>query len=216
MYRLSRAMIDSLLRKPESGMGYQLVAARMGDYELVNGVVLGGRLLLLEGDQEADRRLLATKSLPELAVSAPIQPRELRSLLLREPASRAVREAKSSGAAESPVEESDSGERFFRFSAFKDDVRIAADRGLVPGSYATTEADGRQVATGAEAVERYALPNDDPASFRFTIDPDARTAIRRGIAQPAFGRRGGGAEVIFPEGTQAGSVTLPPTELPDS
>jgi len=41
----------------------------------------------------------------------------------------------------------------------------------LPGSYATTEADAKNVKTGKEAVARYALPNPDPASYVYTIKP---------------------------------------------
>lgn len=75
-------------------------------------------------------------------------------------------------------------EKFYRCSAFKNDRRVTPDNGLLPDSYATTEADGDLVKTGTEAVERYALPNDDPASYRFTINPLKDTAIRRVSSSP--------------------------------
>ena len=64
-------------------------------------------------------------------------------------------------------------------------------------SYATTEADARNVGTGREAVARYALPDPAPASFVFTILPDGGTVIQRGTVQPAFGQPGGGVEVLL-------------------
>ncbi len=106
-------------------------------------------------------------------------------------------------------------ERFYRFSAFRNDRRITATNGLLPGSYGTTEADGDQVKTGAEAVERYALPSADPASYRFVIKPLKDTAIKKGIVQPANNHEGGGVEVIFSEGTTKDTVTQPPAKLPD-
>ena len=106
-------------------------------------------------------------------------------------------------------------EKFYRFSAFKNDRRVTPDNGLLPDSYATTEADGDLVKTGTEAVERYALPNDAPASYRFTINPLKDTAIKKGIVQPANNHQGGGVEVIFTEGTTKDTVTQPPAKLPD-
>lgn len=108
------------------------------------------------------------------------------------------------------------GEKFYRFSAFRNDHRVTATNGLLPGSYATTEADGSLVTTGAEAVERYALPNDDPASYRFTIKPLKDTTIKKGIVEPANNHHGGGVEVIFTEGTTKDTVTQPPAKLPDT
>ena len=104
---------------------------------------------------------------------------------------------------------------FCRFSAFENDRRITPDRGLFPGTYATTKEDGDKVKTGKEAVERYALQNPDPASYRFTIKPKKDTKLKGGIVQPANGHQGGGVEVIFTEGTQKNTVTVPPTKLPD-
>lgn len=60
-----------------------------------------------------------------------------------------------------------------------------------------------------------ALPNDDPASHRFLITPVPATIVQSGIVQPSFGKPGGGVEVIFTNGSQRGTVTLPPHKLPD-
>jgi hypothetical protein len=59
--------------------------------------------------------------------------------------------------------------------------------------------------TGMDAVRRYALPNPDPAVHRFFLKPLAAIPVRRGTVQPAYGRPGGGAEVIFEEGAPAGT-----------
>ena len=113
------------------------------------------------------------------------------------------------GAADAPREEkTKAGDAFRRFSAFRKDRRIKTDGSVYPGTYATTAEDGDKVKTGFEAVERYALPNPMPASYRFAIQPHKDTLIKKGIAQPANGHRGGGAEVIFVEGTQPKTVTV--------
>ena len=103
---------------------------------------------------------------------------------------------------------------FKRFSAYQNDRRDRPDKSLSPGSYATTEADARNVRTGAEAVARYALPDPKPASYVVTVRPNAATSIQTGTVAPAFGQPGGGVEVIFPAGTQPATVTGP-TKLPD-
>ena len=107
------------------------------------------------------------------------------------------------------------GDVFYRFSAFENDRRVTPEKRLLPGTYATTKEDGDKVKTGKEAVERYALPNPGPASYRFTIKPKKDTKLKGGIVQPANGHHGGGVEVIFTEGTQKDTVTVPPTELHD-
>lgn len=122
----------------------------------------------------------------------------------------------ASGASDAPVEKTAQDETFYRFSAFANDNRVQADNSLSAGSYAAPEADGNLVKTGAEAVERYALPNPDPASYRFKVSPLKDTKVQRGIVQPANGHNGGGAEVIFTDGTTKGTVAQPPTKLPDN
>ncbi len=96
-----------------------------------------------------------------------------------------------------------------RFTAYRNDRRITTDKGLLPGTYATTEADSRNVRTGTEAVERYALPDPKPAIYRFRIDPREDTVNREGTVQPAFGHEGGGVEVIFDNGTDKNTVSGP-------
>jgi hypothetical protein len=95
------------------------------------------------------------------------------------------------------------------------DRRVTADKGLLPGTYATTEADGKNIKTGKDAVARYALPNSDPASYVYTIWPKKETEIQRGTVEPTNGQPGGGVEVIFTNGTTAATVTLPPDKIPD-
>jgi hypothetical protein len=127
-----------------------------------------------------------------------------------------MRKAKATGgASDADAEKTKDGERFYRFSAFANDRRVTPTNGLLPDSYATTEADGNLVKTGSDAVERYALPNDDPASYRFSIKPLKDTEIKKGIVQPANNHKGGGVEVIFTQGTTKETVTQPPAKLPD-
>jgi hypothetical protein len=117
-------------------------------------------------------------------------------------------------AADAPPELTEDDEVFKRFSAYRNDRRVTPDGGLLPGTYATTEKDAENIHTGREAVGRYALPNPQPASFVFTILPDGGTVVHCGIVQPAFGQPGEGVEVLFAQGTEAGTVTGP-TKIPD-
>jgi hypothetical protein len=86
---------------------------------------------------------------------------------------------------------------------------------LLPGTYATTEDDAKNVKPGKEAVARYALPNPDRASYVFTIRLKKDTDVQRGIVEPANYQPGGGVEIIFTNGATAGTVTLPPDKIPD-
>ena len=122
--------------------------------------------------------------------------------------------AKSAAAEDAPVTLTIAGEIFKRFSAFANDRRITAGKGLTAGTFATTKEDAdAYVKTGTDAVARYALPNPTPASNVFTINPPADKDLKRGTTQPANNQPGGGVEVIFvnglPDGTVSGSIIIP-------
>lgn len=109
-------------------------------------------------------------------------------------------------ASDARLELSEAEERFLRYSAYPDDVRIRSDGSVRPGTYVTTHADGMaHVSTGIDAVRRYALPNREPAVHRYYLEPPSRIEVRRGIVQPAYGQPGGGVEVIFENGAAAGT-----------
>ncbi len=219
MYRLNDDQTRSLIRQPESGMGYQVVDAVTTDYKTKRGLVYNAELLTLDEDRRSDRVVMLTKSVAEALKTANSTVGRFRSLTVVRDSRTTVlskRDAKlAGGASEAEVEKTKEGERFYRFSAFANDRRVTAENSLLPGTYATTEEDGNKVKTGKEAVERYALPNDDPASYRFTIKPLKDTKIQKGIVQPANGHLGGGVEVIFTDGTTKDTVTQPPARLPD-
>src|SRR5262249_6354495 len=152
----------------------------------------------------ADRLVMLRKSAPEALQTASRTAGKFRSLSVVSDDRTAVlsRSAKSGAASEAAEEKTKDGDRFYRVSAFENDNRVTADKGLLPGTYTTTEEDGNKVKNGKEAVERYALPNNDPASYRFAVKPEKDTKIQKGIVQPANGHRGGGVEAIFTVGTQ--------------
>jgi len=122
--------------------------------------------------------------------------------------------SKGRPAKDAPVERTKENEVFKRFSAYEKDNRVTSDGRLLPGTYATTEEDAKNVRTGKEAVARYALPNPKPASEVWTIKPWKDTLIQYGIVQPANGQPGGGVEVLFRDGTHLGTVTGP-EKIPD-
>lgn len=221
MYRLSGSDRASLLRQPESGMGYQVVDAVTTLGTVRRGVAYNAELFLLDSERENDRRVLSlSRNLSEAVDKASSATGMFRSLtVVSDPRMTVLSKAEATkstgGANDAPVDKTVQDEKFYRFSAFAKDSRVQPDNSLSDGSYATPEADGNTVKTGAEAVERYALPNPDPASYRFKVSPLKDTKVQRGIVQPANGQKGGGAEVIFTVGTTKDTVAQPPTKLPD-
>jgi hypothetical protein len=122
--------------------------------------------------------------------------------------------AASAAAESAPIALTENDEIFKRFSAYSNDRRVTAGKGLTAGTFATTKEDAdANVRTGTDAVARYALPNSKPASNVFTISPAKDTELKRGTAQPANNQPGGGVEVIFviglPDGTVSGPITIP-------
>lgn len=99
-------------------------------------------------------------------------------------------------------------EKFIRLSAYQEDMRITADGGLNAGTYATTPNDIRVTPSGLAAVGRYALPNRQPAIYKFEITPPPNTPIYFGTVKPNYGMCGGGVEVFFPTELPAGSIRL--------
>lgn len=224
MLRLTEAQTRSLLAQPETGMGYQEVEATLRNNTVEKGIVYNAELMF-EGTESRNILKLA-KSYPTVlqeARSAGDEIKSLRVIRLREglkslsttrDASGAVK--KSAGPAkDAPVEKTKADEVFKRFSAYPNDRRVAADNSLLPGSFATTEDDAKNVKTGKEAVARYALANPEPASYVYTIKPKKDTDIQRGVVEPANGQPGGGVEVIFTSGTTANTVTMPPAKIAD-
>lgn len=216
MYYLNEAQQRSLLSQPETGMGYQLVELTTLTFRKVVGVAYNAEVVLERNEPEQRRLFLALASgillkshgqaVREVRLLSSASA-EFRAFMLSEP--KAAYALAHGPAKDAPVVPTKAGEVFKRFSAYANDHRIEADGSLKPGTYATTEADARQVRTGKEAVARYALPNPEPAVNVFTIRPVAATAIQYGIVQAAYGQPGGGVEVIFTNGTTARTVTGP-------
>jgi len=219
MLRLSEMQTRSLLARPESGMGYQVVVATMKDNATRRGVAYNAELLLFDNEPRAGLFFKAHEILLREARNSEGEVKSL-SLVTRSAAPKAVHEKSAletrsaAPAGDAPVEATKPREVFKRFSAYQNDHRVLPDRSLRPGTYATTEADAGKVRTGAEAVERYALPEPKPASHVFTVKPHPATPIQRGTVAPAYGHLGGGDEVIFTNGTRPATVTGP-DKIPD-
>lgn len=206
MLKLEFAHSNILLSQPESGMGYQIVEATLINHEKQRCIVYNAELLIfkdeLSGIGENDSyNLLLEKSNSSLD--------KIIDLKVVKKSYNYFSEVK--GTEESPIEYTIEDEIFKRFSAYRNDKRITDKYGLYPGTYATTEEDAEHVNTGMDAVARYALPNLEPAIYVFTIKPTEKTAIQRGIVQPANNQPGGGVEIIFTKGSDDNTVSGPDT-----
>jgi len=222
-----------LRRQPEYGMGYQRATVTLSNGQKENGVILNARVFAKNEDvgwktltYDWATMLDQAKRASISVADANLIPRPLdslkgvRRLTLPNAVPLTARgyfemvEAKAGPAIETPITYSAADELFKRFSAFMDDFRVTPGKGLTPGTFGTSAEDAANVKTGTEAVSRYALENKNPASYRFTITPPAATKVRRGTVAAAHGEIGGGAEVIFVDGSSDGTVTGP-DKLPD-
>jgi len=221
MIKLAGTQMSELLSHPETGMGYQTVEIKFASF-IRKATVYNAELLLLEDEP----RINLTEDVFQYMVksASSLQARLIESIRVVRPArptrpltamKKFAADLRGKPATEGAEKKTEDGDVFIRFTAYMNDRRITPEGALRPGTYATTEADSRNVRTGAEAVERYALPDPRPAKYRFQIDPIKDTVYRGGTVQPAYEHKGGGVEVIFDDGTDDGTVTMSPTILPE-
>lgn len=221
MLRISNDdLINNLLSKPESGIGYQIFEIPFGilflnDSSTQNVVVFNAELLVQLHNVNG-KLLVPSLELEEinkydsyeaLIKNANIMTQsEVNYFIkgLEYPSSN-----NPHNPANLPIQDTDDNEGFIRFSAYINDRRRTMEGGLHKGTYATTVNDIKIVPSGLSAVSRYALPNPFPAIYVFTIIPPKETPIHCGTVQPAFNQSGGGVEVIFTDGTPPGTVSEP-------
>ena|ERR1043166_2188430 len=206
--------VELLLSLPETGMGYQIVEVRETGSPPIPAMILNAdHVIERHGQPMVVRERPAVGESERLARVSKSAPRGIEVQVLGAGETTLDRR-RSGGAADAVPEMSESEDEFLRYSAFRNDRRILSDGSVLPGTYATTFADGRaHVKTGTQAVRRYALPNPDPAVHEFELKPPGIVQIRRGIAQPAFSQPGGGVEIIFDTGAPARTL-ISHRELP--
>ena len=236
MWNLGEEAISTLAALPETGMGFQLVEARILG-EITPLLVLNseraidlGQIELLPGDDPATvlrngLRIIETmKSQPIETLFAAPQPRIIRLLNARigsipQTTGAAVPSAPQIALPSSLVKHVrlSANRTFHRYSAFNPDRRVDPLTGsFLPGTYATPDSEVPFVPTGFVAVGRFALPNSLPASFHYEIEAPAGTAVDFGTIAPAFGQAGGGVEAYFVNTVTNSKVPPSPvSKIPD-
>ena len=101
----------------------------------------------------------------------------------------------------------DSNTWFVRLSTYDDDIRIdKVNNCLLSGSFTTTQKDYEKCVNEKDApLERYALPNEEKVEWAFHILPASKDGFQPGTVAACFGRRGGGEECYFENGTSVGT-----------
>lgn len=230
MFNLNESAINELLNLPETGMGFQFVEATFwGDSK---------QLLIFNSEHAVDiteLNLSTTEEIYELLQNE----RKIISyldfkhnLLFSAPEAHSfklisTRIGSPSTATGKPIAATPStlvkhvnlakNRKFFRFSAFNPDRRVDPITGdFRAGTYATVESEVPFVPTGFVAVGRFALPNNIPASYRYSIEAPKSTPVSFGTVAPAFSQAGGGVEAYFDKKVINQQKPMQPaTQIPD-
>lgn len=219
---------QKLLSLPETGMGYQIVEAKVIGRSYKDKFIVYNSELFVDLDtrfssykkqilqksfsavlNEARTILIETSSISPLSKKdiAPLTKSVFaQTRLLSESEKRNKhRYQGGSGAKDNPKQKANGRDIFVRLSVYEDDHRIDfVNKKLKDGAYTTTERDYLDcVGNNDDPVDRYALPYEDgeTVNWAFYIKPKEGDIFQQGIVQPAFERQGGGIEAYFEYGT---------------
>ena len=224
IYRLSSTEdIQDLLEHSETGMGYQVIRARLDHVPSSKYYVAYNSELLIEMDEFFENNLneLKSKGFEQTSIYANetrfslgrvFEEHELNEIPLYHSGTWNVdfpnmgRHKGGRGAKENPKERASGFRTYVRLSAYENDRRVDMDRRrLLPGTYTTTEEDYIVcVNFYDEPIDRYALPNEERIEWAFKAIPEQGDIVQHGIVQPNFGHKGGGVEAFFEYGTSSG------------
>jgi len=218
IYRIFEQDAETLLEKPETGMGYQIINASQYNRNQVRKFVVYNTILAVEldSDFQTNKQLIIKEGYRAILNKATVLMLETNSIRVFEHSS--VREFKmlseskrtnkkrhsgGKGATDNPKEFANGTDEYVRISAYEDDKRIDSEKmKLKPGSFTTTLNDYTFcVTTNDDPIDRYALPNEEKIKWAFYIRPKSTDILQKGIVQPAFNLEGGGIEAYFENGT---------------
>jgi len=210
-----------LLSLSESGMGYQIVEATYSDYSSEEYLVMNAAIAEPTNNRSVQDIL---KSIYLKEANRVYKSASKDIIDVRLEANKGIFKAsvaklgEAKGADNATEGQTNKNERFTRFSYFEDDKRIdKVNKKVFPGTYATTFEDALYcINNRIDPVARYALPSAfivEYTLYTFDIRPLEKTPIKRGTAEPANDQPGDGIEVLFTEGTDSNTVSLPPQKL---
>lgn len=228
-YHLPEDAISQLCALPETGMGFQLVRARVfGEFKplLVFNCQRALDLAILDLTPSQDPAVVARNeqlivdALHRTTTTLVMAPHpsafQVLSVRLGPPAAPAVSTlaARPSSLVKTAV--LSDPRLFHRFSSFNPDRRVHPVTGdFLPGTYASPDSELPFLPTGFAAVGRLALPNNLPASHHYTLRAPAGTSVWFGTVTPAFGQAGGGVEALFSTAVKNQPPRIAPARLPD-
>lgn len=222
IYKIFEQDAETLLEKPETGMGYQIINASQYERHQIKKFIVYNTNLAVELDSnfQANRQLIIKEGYRAILNKAPELMLETDSIKVFDHSSvreykmlseskRTTKKRYSGGnsATDNPKEFANGSDVYVRISAYEDDRRIDFEKKkLKSGSFTTTLDDYTTcVDTNDDPIDRYALPNEESIKWSFYIRPKSTDTLQKGIVQPAFNKEGGGIEAYFENGTSAGT-----------
>jgi hypothetical protein len=216
IYKLFSTTSDFLVKSPETGMGYQVIAAtRKNKYPNERFIVYNSELILdFDSNFKSYRSQILTEGyssiynkvsyldLENIRILQKNDIKETRNISESNLESK-LRKSGGKGAKENPKIIATGEDYFVRLSAFENDKRIDFEKKcLKSGAYTTTLYDyAACFKTNDDPIDRYALPNNDKVRWAFFVKPKKGELYQEGIVQPAFEHEGGGIEDYFEDGT---------------
>lgn len=199
IFKAAASLQVKLLQLPESGMGFQFVADAISSK---NWLVLNSEVVI-----DINSGIVPSFEYKDASMFQEIN---------FEPVFQLGR--LSVPAIEAPIQKAKGTEADYwvRLSAFEQDRRIDGRTGrLLPGSFTTRFTDFTNMGLMIPGDttphlriphERYALPNNLPISWVFSIKAANGDEFQQGVALPAYSRSGGGVECFFANGTSEGTL----------
>lgn len=215
IYAFSKEQEDYFLNNPETGMGYQVIeATRAGTYLSNKYIILNSQIAIdFDTNVGLNIKKIINEGLLSIKMSAAKSHFSNIKVLSEKEFRATVNEPTTNkgGAIDSEPGKANGTDVFVRLSAFKDDKRIdTMNNCLRPGSFTTTKKDYENCKSAKEnPIERYALPSDDEIKWTFLIIPKQGDILQKGIVQEAYGKKGGGEEAFFKNGTSKNTYSPP-------
>lgn len=224
IYKASNLLKEQLSNLPETGMGYQILELEPTPAYRFNSITVINSELILDNDYKAswesylsveghDKTMLsAEKSIytTDINIKNVVALSKSNTSYRVTETGKCGRKSGGKGATDNPKRYAKENEIFIRVSPFANDHRIDFDnKCLKKGSFTTTINDYKECIgcypLPDKPIDRYALPSDEDIRWSFIIVPKTYNKLREGIVQPAFGKKGGGEEAYFDDGTSFGT-----------
>ncbi|MFL5773025.1 MAG: hypothetical protein ACJ75F_07705 [Flavisolibacter sp.] len=215
IYLIKPEQQQELLRLPETGMGYQVINASISNsYTRKKYLVLNSEIAIdLDDTTDENIKKLMSEGILTIKRNAPdIEFKDLHIDTEFNMVDEPIQIYGNKGAIENPKQTATGTEKLVRLSAFEHDKRLdTIYKRLRPGSY-TTSYDNYKMCKSKkmDPVSLYALPDTRPVEWVFHIQPKANDEFQYGTVQPANGKKGGGEEYFFWNGTSENTYLPPP------